>query len=322
MDYVKKTLYYRKAVISKTDKTLEQLLREALVAFPTARDRQEAISENSEFRLINKFQDEKQGFILVQMVLIEQDASQPVVIYEDGAREYQLAGVRPNDVVLAEEYKAARKDFINSMLYFGVIGNHVVVIPSAALRFSSIEAYLRWFFVNVAKNLDPTAKIALCQEAKKDVRALLDKHNVRSIEIGDSVSYANSSKSAEKTEIKSLSNDLLRHIFERFNDFNLDSIDEASNLRAKLVITYKRKTNEEGQKILNNIAVNLRNVDDEDVTISLDGAGQLKKDSLNIHTKESIGRTNDGLLIMSDISHAMQNWIALLCENEEISDNE
>lgn len=70
MDNVKKTLYYRKAVITKTDKTLEELLREALSVFPTAMDRQEPIDDDSsEVRLINKFQDVHKGFILAQMVL-------------------------------------------------------------------------------------------------------------------------------------------------------------------------------------------------------------------------------------------------------------
>ena len=184
MDNVKKTLYYRKAVITRTDKTLEELLREALTAFPTAMDRQEPIDDDSsEVRLINKFQDDHKGFILAQMVLIEQDASQPVVIYEAGAKEYQLAGVKPSDVILSEEYKAAKRDFINSMLYFGVIDNHVVVIPSASLRFNAIESYLRWLFVSKANILHPEAMISLTQEATKNTKKLFDSHNVKSLEL-------------------------------------------------------------------------------------------------------------------------------------------
>lgn len=323
MDNVKKTLYYRKAVITKTDKTLEELLREALTAFPTAMDRQEPIDDDSsEVRLINKFQDVHKGFILVQMVLIEQDASQPVVIYEAGAREYQLAGVKPSEVILSEEYKAAKRDFINSILYFGVIDDHVIVIPSAALRFNAIESYLRWFFVNKAKILPPEAMISLTQEANKDSKKLFGNHNVKSIEIGDTVTYVKSSKFEEKTEVKNVTSQMLKTLVENFNDFKLDSIAQSSNIRAKFVITYSRKTDEDGQKILNDIAMNLRNVDDEDVTINLDGAGQLKKGNLNIHTKESIGRSSDGLLIMSDISHVMQNWLALLCDDEGILDDD
>ena len=205
MDNVKKTLYYRKAVITKTNKTLEELLREALAAFPTAMDRQEPIDDDSsEVRLINKFQDDHKGFILAQMVLIEQDASQPVVIYEAGAKEYQLAGVKPSDVILSEEYKAAKRDFINSMLYFGVVDNHVVVIPSAALRFNAIESYLRWFFVSKAKILHPEAMISLIQEANKNIKKLFDSHNVKSIEIGDTITYVKSSESEEKRKSRML----------------------------------------------------------------------------------------------------------------------
>ncbi len=323
MDNVKKTLYYRKAVITKTDKTLEELLREALSVFPTAMDRQEPIDDDSsEVRLINKFQDVHKGFILAQMVLIEQDASQPVVIYEVGAREYQLAGVKPSEVILSEEYKAAKRDFINSMLYFGVIDNHVVVIPSAALRFNAIESYLRWFFVNKAKILPPEAMISLTQEANRNIKKLFDNHNVKSIEIGDTVTYVKSSKFEERTEVKNVTSQMLKTLVENFGDFKLDSIAQSSNIRAKFIITYSRKTDEDGQKILNGIAMNLRNVDDDDVTITLDGAGQLKKGNLNIHTKESIGRSSDGLLIMSDISHAMQNWLASLCDDQGILDDD
>lgn len=323
MDNVKKTLYYRKAIITKTEKTLEELLREALETFSTAKDRQEPINDDSsEVRLINKFQDVHRGFILAQMVLIEQDASQPVVIYEKGAKEYQLTGVRPSDVVLSEKYQAAKRDFINSMLYFGVLDNHVVVIPSAALRFNAIEAYLRWLFVSKAKILHPEAVISLTQEAKKDIKKLFDSHDVKSIEIGDSVTYVKSSGTEEKTEVRSITSQMLKVFAETFDDFELDSIAESSNIRAKFVITYNRKTDEDGHKILNGIAMNLRNVDDEEVTINLNGAGQLKKGNLNIHTKETIGRSNDGLLIMDDISHAMQNWLALLCDEEGILDDD
>ena len=323
MDTVRKTLYYRKAVITKTEKTLEELLREALQKFPTAMDRLEPIDDDSsEVRLINKFQDVHDGFILAQMVLIEQDASQPVVIYEAGAREYQLAGVKPSDVILSEEYKAAKRDFINSMLYFGVINNHVVVIPSAALRFNAIESYLRWLFVSKAKNLHPEAMISLTQEANKNTKKLFESHNVKSIEIGDTVTYVKTSETEEKTEVKNITSQMLKALAEHLGDFKLDSIAQSSNIRAKFVITYSRKTDEDGQKILNGIATNLRNIDDEDVTINLDGAGQLKKGSLNIHTKESIGRSSDGLLIMSDISHVMQNWLASLCDDEGILDDD
>lgn len=58
------------------------------------------------------------------------------------------------------------------------------------------------------------------------------------------------------------------------NDINIkDSLDEA-NLQVSLEITYFRKTNDSGQAVIDSIATSLRHLDEDDISIKLQGGGK------------------------------------------------
>ncbi|MCV5778902.1 hypothetical protein OFN45_31830, partial [Escherichia coli] len=59
------------------------------------------------------------------------------------------------------------------------------------------------------------------------------------------------------------------------NDINIkDSLDEA-NLQVSLEITYFRKTNDSGQAVIDSIATSLRHLDEDDISIKLQGGGEI-----------------------------------------------
>lgn len=54
-----------------------------------------------------------------------------------------------------------RKEFIDSVLYFGVIDNHVAIIQSRSLTARTLESYLGWLLGEAAKALPANSALIL-----------------------------------------------------------------------------------------------------------------------------------------------------------------
>ena len=73
-----------------------------------------------------------------------------------------------------------------------------------------------------------------------------------------------------------------------FDDLKLeDSLDE-SNLQVNLEITYFRKTNKDGQLLMDTLATSLRNMDEDDIEITLKGGGTIKGGDLKLSGSISV----------------------------------
>ena len=316
---VSKKIYYRKAQIKETELTLQEMLEKAM-SLVNIRERRESINMDEPiFRLINHHRSYR-GMFIAQIVLIDPGASQPVVIYDDeGKEEYSITAINPSELN-SQEFRKKKRDFVNSMLYFGVKGNNVVVMPSQALNIRALECHLEWLLAERCNLVTEKSAFALLKEFSKEVSKLIESYPVKSIEIGTPISF-NNKPVKEDIYVDDLGISVLRSILGPvFHDMVPEDVLD-SNLQAKVVISYKRKTNETGRKVLNYLGNNFRNFDDSDVKVKLQEIGDLSHDKLNLHKVIKLTKNERGLYDSTEIASQMINWLNALAETEEFIEN-
>lgn len=318
MKLVQKKIVYRIASITNCDSDLQELLGKAIQATQVNERQQELNEYEKTFRTINQKWSYR-GITMCEMVLIDPGASQPLAVYDESKGVYTIDAISTNE--LSQERLKRNSDFVNSMLYFGVKGNEVVIMPSQAINVRALENYLTWLLGEKLNLISNESKFALNKNIPRAVEEQIRSSPVRSIEIGSVLSGASDDSeefvSSESFSINAKS--LLRVLGAKLKDELPFSISDDSNIRAKIVISYFRKTNDAGQNFMNHLGTTLRNLDDADVCVTLKNNVKISGEELNLQKVVKISKTDRGLLINDDISEAMVTWLLDLNEQRETS---
>lgn len=314
-----KRLGYREAVFSSGDKTLQSMLEEVL-SHTTVADRQESLNQYEKtFRLINSHRLYS-DMLFCQMLLVDPGANQPVLIYEEGKEGFQIDAVSTKE--LTQEKLKQNSDFVNSMLYFGVKGNEVVVMASQAITVRALEVHLAWLLRNHPDVLPADVSFALVKHPPCRLEEVIQQHPVRSVEIGSPIVAGEKIDDGDKyisSDTVNLGLNTLRTLLGGRQASWLDGITDESNLSARIVIAYSRSTDEVGRDVMNKLGTTLRNLDDADVRLSLDGLGVMTGDDLNLSKGIKVEKTERGLFVETDIYMEMINWLIELRQEKEIS---
>ncbi len=319
MKLVQKKIVYRIASITNCDSDLQELLGKAIQATQVNERQQELNEYEKTFRTINQKWSYR-GITMCEMVLIDPGASQPLAVYDESKGVYTIDAISTNE--LSQERLKRNSDFVNSMLYFGVKGNEVVIMPSQAINVRALENYLTWLLGEKLDLISNESKFALNKNIPRAVEEQIRSSPVRSIEIGSVLSGASDDDSEEFVSSESFSinaKSLLRVLGAKLKDELPFSISDDSNIRAKIVISYFRKTNDAGQNFMNHLGTTLRNLDDADVCVTLKNNVKISGEELNLQKVVKISKTDRGLLVNDDISEAMVTWLLDLNEQRETS---
>lgn len=319
MKLVQKKIVYRIASITNCDSDLQELLGKAIQATQVNERQQELNEYEKTFRTINQKWSYR-GITMCEMVLIDPGASQPLAVYDESKGVYTIDSISTNE--LSQERLKRNSDFVNSMLYFGIKGNEVVIMPSQAINVRALENYLTWLLGEKLNLISNESKFALNKNIPRAVEEQIRSSPVRSIEIGSVLSGASDDGSEEFVSSESFSinaKSLLRVLGAKLKDELPFSISDDSNIRAKIVISYFRKTNDAGQNFMNHLGTTLRNLDDADVCVTLKNNVKISGEELNLQKVVKISKTDRGLLINDDISEAMVTWLLELNEQRETS---
>lgn len=319
MKLVQKKIVYRIASITNCDSDLQELLGKAIQATQVNERQQELNEYEKTFRTINQKWSYR-WITMCEMVLIDPGASQPLAVYDESKGVYTIDAISTNE--LSQERLKRNSDFVNSMLYFGVKGNEVVIMPSQAINVRALENYLTWLLGEKLDLISNESKFALNKNIPRAVEEQIRSSPVRSIEIGSVLSGASDDDSEEFVSSESFSINaklLLRVLGAKLKDELPFSISDDSNIRAKIVISYFRKTNDAGQNFMNHLGTTLRNLDDADVCVTLKNNVKISGEELNLQKVVKISKTDRGLLVNDDISEAMVTWLLDLNEQRETS---
>lgn len=359
-----KTIHYKFSNITTCSFTLQELLQDVFSSSGEARkakNRLESISQDNQiFRLLNHY-SEKYGMFFGQLVVFENGKGQALLTIDDDSEYFSIDSLEaskvagdtsssPNDNESKEpgaessqdEYAEGRlqkrKEFVESMLYFGVKDNHLVVIQSLALKARDLETHLKWLFDYFTDKFTSKSALILQDKPAPEIVKKLEKSPAKSICVGapietgegqlvDSQEHAQSpadqvvNESANKLKFlpKGIGADIVRALIDQdwFDKQDLkESLDDA-NLKVSLEITYVRKTTKSGHQILDNMASALRHQHEDDVKVFLDGGGVISGKDLKLTGKISV-RTFNGMIDEHDLFDKMKSWLKDKIATEQV----
>lgn len=286
-----KTIRYKKVDL-KGSKTLFDYLKEVTLEdtspFYRVKQRQQKVSTSSDDTIFINHISEYKNMIFGELVIIEIGKSQQVISLDDDASEYVIKTLASSDLAFDddnEDSQKKQKEFVESVLYFGIIGNHLAIIQSRALTARILESYLDWLLGEASEAMSDDYAIILKDTANQKIQQKLETTPVKKLvlttpieaeEIQESTEVAKTSYSLSDKIVKVLQallkDDFSNHKFE-------DDLDGA-NLKMKLEMTYDRKTSASGQRILDSVASSLRHSDD--YKIELNDGTEITADQLKL----------------------------------------
>lgn len=322
-----KNIIYKRANITNSESTLQSLLLTVLDKTShtgKAEQRKETVNESdNSTRLINK-NTVSNEILFGQLIFFEAGKSQVLITVDESAEFFKIDALTTEQISKAgkkttEEAEQIRREFINSILYFGIFENHVMLIQSQALKSRDFEAHVNWLLGTRTSTLGNTNTLLLLDTPTQETIEKLEKSPAKTIKIGTPVESKeeqasigiidSTAKGIKYVPIGMGANLLAAALGENWLETaNLtDALDDA-NLQVTLQITYLRKTTTNGQKMLDNIAAALRHADEADVEIELSKGGKIKGADLKLSGKIGV-KTINGLVDEADLYHQMHVWL-------------
>ncbi|MBD1602285.1 hypothetical protein [Pseudomonas typographi] len=355
-----KTIHY-KSVFITGDIIIQDALKKALskdgVAAKPANRQQKINNDDDAVTFINRF-SEFNGMTFCQLVILETGKKQPFITVDDEAEYYSIDSlasekipdskeIEESENLSAEQIKAEkarkRREFLDSMLYFGVIGNHMVVLQSSSLRSRELESHLSWLLGTCTTIVPANSMLVLKDKPAESVYEKMRAKPVKSIKLGAPLtSELHNDPSApiaprtEMTETEETHANKVRFVpqgmaasilkaalpegFLEKLDLH-DSLDDA-NIHVALEITYLRKTTKIGQTVIDSVATSLRHLPESDVVINLQGGGKIRGDELKLSGNISVKSMENGLIDEGLLFHEMHNWLISKISASEIDTNQ
>lgn len=347
-----KTIHYKSAVVAG-ETNLQHLLDDAVgagsIAAKAANRQQKLNEEEASSIFINRI-DKYNGMTIGQLVFLEAGKHQPYITLDDTADFYSINAMS-SDLIPhsssadkteeAKEIAKKRREFIDSILYFGALNNHVVIIQSAALSSRHLEAHLSWLLGTCTGVLEENSCIVLQDKPSESVFKKLEQTPAKSIQIGAPLTTDASPEPAQKNQqiattsyIDEVQTSKVRYtpvgiaasvidaiLPETFKKHDLkDSLDDA-NIKIALEITYDRKTTKTGQSVIDQIATSLRHSHASDVTINLQGGGKITGTELKLSGNVRLEFMDSGLVNEATLFYEMHKWLYSKISTDEIDAN-
>jgi hypothetical protein len=306
---VSKTLHYKRAAYLQSEGNLQEDFKKAIAKVKTVGTRKQVVNaaENT-FLLLNSIRN-RWGITFGSLLLYSRGRNQPLVTEDDAADELKVEQLAP-----PPDSSGARRDFVESLLFFGMKENHVVVLQSSGLRTRQFESHLNWLLQTNTATISEEDRVELSdQPSKSAIREVL-KSPVKSVTIGVPLETraAGPRKTAQHLSFRpqGVGFSVLKSILgaEWLNKLKLiDSLDE-SRLRVEVHVSYTRSTDDSAQEFLNDIAVQLRHQEPEDIQIQLQGGAKLSGEELKLSGSVSV-LTYGGLVDLEDLFPRMRDWL-------------
>lgn len=318
---VPKTLNFRKAVISNCDKSLEELLREALDLKPTKEREQNFNDDGKLVRLINRNHTAR-DILFGEVIQYDKGSAQLILRIED-TPYYDVSPL------FAESLKEgtgdhATREFVNAVSYFGIQSNNVIVMAAQGLSVSAFEKYLNWLFIECTGILDSTSRVSLNHRLSLSAEEALKRSPVKSVELGSRIgTLPNPETNIDFHNLslgQKITNGVTKELIPFFKNMlgqeALDDVLASEEINLKLTLSYRGKVNNEdnGKKLLNEVCNVFRREDEEDFKAILNDGTEIQGDKLVTKKKVSIERTSKGELVVTDIYDEIHNWFCELAD--------
>ncbi|MFW2098631.1 hypothetical protein ACG9ZL_20885 [Acinetobacter sp. ULE_I057] len=320
-----KTVHYKKVDLLR-GANLGQLLKAQLLEdksfYYKATNRQQFISATKDDFILINHASSHQSMFFGELIIVESGKAQAVLkIDSDDASEFPIKtylteDLPPDDEDEEKSSDVVRKEFIDSVLYFGVIDNHVAIIQSRSLTARILESYLGWLLGEAAKALPENSALILKDAPNPAIKEKLENTPAKTISISSGIGSCEvqpihkvESNIPAKIDYKIEDNvvDVLKSAFGvDLDDLKLeDGLDDA-NLKLKLTLTYNRKTSKSGQKVIDTVASSMRHNDD--YVITLEDGTKVTAENLKMSGKIPVETINDKVY-NEGLKVQLYNWM-------------
>lgn len=314
-----KTIIYKRAEFTHPGLVLETLLSGAMSKFPKPANRRQITGDpdqDSGVRKVIGSCTDASPMMCGTFLLYEIGKDVAFVVEDESAEEFVIEAQHP-DVGLSK-LDNKRREVLESALYFGVWGNHVVLVQSAALKSRDFESHLQWFLENLAKVIGTGTTVCLSDEPSLKAREQIENLPVKAVEVGTPVISEAVDPSSVRADATSLASHRLGgkalQILSAFvgdgvlNQLNLDSALDDANLELTLQLKYKRKTTDSGHRAIDHIARAMRHAEPEDTKVITGSGTVIKGKDLKL-TGTIIVDTYNGVVDAEDIYAQMHRWL-------------
>ena len=344
----RRTINYKQVKLGDHPLTLQEMIEDTLLPkespFHLASNRRETLTEDDKsFRFINRFSYYESDMLLCQLVQFEEGRSQMTILIDEKADMFEVNPISAQDLKgsSSKGKPGSSTEFLESMLYFAIMGNHMVVMGSQALKSKELERHLIWY-LNTLTQQAVESSIMLSDKPTACAMKRLESSPARSVSIGSDIAYEQDLSTLSEpadikdseyvdtkkdiTEAKSVRwtpNGLGASILECLKDngyvgnFNLDETLDNANLQVSIEFKYNRTTTQYGQKVIDTLSTSLRHLDKEDVKINLKGGGEIKGDELKLSHQISVG-FYEGKVDESDLYYKMKSWLESKVKSGEV----
>lgn len=305
----KKFTYKQAKYLQKNGSTLQGDLRKALTKAKLVGERKQLITAaESTFFFLNSVRN-RWGMTFGSMLVYSRGKNQHLVTQIDDAEELPVGQLAP-----PRDKTGAFTDFVESLLFFGVLDNHLVLVQSAGLRARQFEIHLNWLLQTKTKVMDEEDRVELSDQPSPQAAAAVQNSPVKKVSLGVPLQTrpTTSKHSIEKASFRAdgVGFDLLDRLIggDWVKKMKLSDSLDTSRLQVEVNVTYKRAISDEGQDVLNDIALQLRHQDEDDVVIELKNGVKLTGSDIKVSGPVSV-ITYDGLVDPDDLYPKMKDWL-------------
>lgn len=318
-----KRLSCKRAAFLKSDKsTLQSKMSAALQKLKTVGRRKHVSGEDDAYVRAIIYHRTYADMLFCILASYERGTHQLTVSDDDEAEMLSVAQVAP-----PKGADNKRQEFLEGTCYLGVSRNHVLLVGSRALGPKPTEHYLNWF-LDQAEVLGAGNRVGLSDQVAQATRQRIEASHVKELEFGtpllvasdtaDDAATVKAGVKATAFEFDGIGLNILRQVIgeERLNRMRLaDAID--GNIEVTLRVRYKRKTTEKAQKVLDNIAMAVRHLDEDEVKLTLAGGGTVSGNELKLSAPLSV-EARDGIPDPDALFKKMHEWLLAQIENQII----
>lgn len=298
--------------IARLDSTLslQALLEQALAGQPRIGDRKEFIERTEQTRFVT-LSHPSGGMLCGTAVVYTQGNHQAIVAVDDGLKEVSVHQIAP-----PEDERGWRHEFVEGTLFFGVRGNHVMLVQSTSFKALQFEEHINWLLRKTRlSKLAPVAihdvpPASLCQATWGGVKSVTVRTLLRTtpeLPLGDPNENGSTNKGLLVLQ------QALR-VFDRAlsEGFRLEELSPDANVELVLQVRQKKRAVRENAA-LNELAALFSHIDDDAVSVEIDvpNLGRVGREQLQI--KQSFRVPADGGLPDANAVFArMQAWLETL----------
>lgn len=326
-------LFYKQAKIVGVKQSLSEMLKEALSDTSNRKkviSRQETLNDSGDMRFINTYENYN-GMFFSQLISVEAGKIQSYLHLDDESESYPI---KPINLDLVEEIpnkdkEKLRREFLDSIIYFGVIENHIAILQSSTLRARQLESYLNWFLGSSCCNILPeNTPIVLSDSITEKMRDRISKSPAKEISVGSPINTTpvlpiiatNSEKleilttDAQVASVKHTLDPNDASLIERFFGINLsgkefaDSLEKA-NLSLEMKLKFKKTTTKNGQELIDQVATSLRHLDPDDYYIKLSDQSCIRGGELVVASPIKVQITDSGAIDEGILKNDMHVWL-------------